>query len=93
MAYEFNDNWHPNQKWGLPPELPSVVLVGVPDKEALEAVIERLNRYNIEHEAYYEPDFDIGLSAVATYPIFDKKQKKAMGTYKLWTPSAEACYV
>ena len=69
-------------------ELPSVVLIGVPDKESLEAVIERLTRYNIDHEAYHEPDFGIGLSAVATYPVTNKKQKKAMGTYKLWSQEA-----
>jgi hypothetical protein len=65
---------------------PSVVLVGVPDKSALEAVIERLQRYGIDYEAFYEPDFDLGLTAVATYPITNKKQRRALGTYKLWTP-------
>jgi hypothetical protein len=71
-------------------ETPSVVLIGVPDKSELEAVIERLQRYGIDYEAFYEPDNDLGLTAVSTYPIQNKKQRKAMGTYRLWSP--EVCY-
>lgn len=67
-------------------DTPSLVLVGVPDKEALQAVIERLQRYDIDFEAFHEPDFDLGLTAVATYPLQNKKQRKALGTYRLWTP-------
>jgi hypothetical protein len=70
-------------------ETPSLVLIGVPNKEALEAVIVRLQRYDIECEVFYEPDFDLGLTAVATYPIQNKKQRKALGTYRLWTPSSQ----
>lgn len=70
-------------------ETPSVVLIGVSDKSALEAVIERLQRYGIKFEAFYEPDFDLSLTAVATYPITNKKQRKALGTYKLWTPQEQ----
>lgn len=65
---------------------PSLVLVGVPDKDALEAVIARLQRYGIASEAFYEPDFDLGLTAVATHPITNKKLRSAMGIYRLWTP-------
>lgn len=71
------------------PETPSIVLIGVEDKTALEAVIERLQRYGIDYEAFYEPDFGMGLSAVATYPIENKKQRRALGTYKLWSPSVQ----
>ena len=70
-------------------ETPSVVLIGIPDKSALETVIERLQRYGIDYEAFYEPDYALGLTAVATYPITNKKQRKALGTYKLWTPVSQ----
>lgn len=65
-------------------ESPSVVIIGIPDKPALEAVIARLRRYNIDHEAYYEPDWDMGLSAVATVPLTSAKQRKAMYIYDTW---------
>jgi hypothetical protein len=67
-------------------ETPSVVLIGIPDKSSLEAVAARLTRYGIAFEAFYEPDYDLGLTAIATYPITNKKQRRALGTYKLWSP-------
>ena len=70
-------------------EIPFLVVVGVPDKSALEDTIERLQRYGIDHQAFYEPDNDMGLSAIATVPITNKKQRRAMLTYKLWTPNKE----
>jgi hypothetical protein len=65
-------------------ETPSVVLIGLTDKPALEATILRLQRYGIDHEAFYEPDFDMGLSAIATVPITSAKHRKAMFIYKIW---------
>ena len=67
-------------------DTPSLVLVGVPNKSALEAVMERLARYRIPFESFEEPDYDLGLTAVATYPITNKKQRRALGTYAVWTP-------
>lgn len=65
-------------------ETPSVVIIGLPDKTALEATIERLKRYKIDHEAFIEPDFDMGLSAIATVPLATAKQRKAMFIYDTW---------
>lgn len=53
--------------------------------------MKRLQRYGIDYEAFYEPDNDLGLTAVSTYPIQNKKQRKAMGIYHLWSP--EVCYM
>lgn len=72
-----------------PTDTPSVVLIGVPDKSALEAVMERLQRYGIKFEAFYEPDFDLGLTAVATYPITNKKQRYVLRQYRTWTESEQ----
>jgi hypothetical protein len=65
-------------------DTPSVVIIGVPDKAALLTIIERLHRYKIDHEAFIEPDFDMGLSAVATVPLTSAKQRKAMYIYDTW---------
>lgn len=80
------------QRLGGFTDTPFVVVVGLPDKAALEATIQRLNRYGIDHEAFHEPDNDMGLSAIATVPLTSKKHRKAMLHYKLWTPSQEAAY-
>jgi hypothetical protein len=72
------------QRLGGWPGVPFLIVIGVPDKPALEAIIERLRRYGIDHEAYFEPDNDMGLTAVATVPITRRKHRKALLIYKLW---------
>ena len=65
---------------------PSIVLVGVPSEKALQRVITKLNLNNIDFSAFYEPDNDMGLSAVATVPLTEG-QRAALGNYKLWNES------
>jgi hypothetical protein len=63
--------------------LPSIVLIGVPDKSSLQEVIHKLDSYNIANYPFIEPDFGMGLSAVATAPI-SSEQRKLLSTYQLW---------
>jgi hypothetical protein len=62
---------------------PSIVLVGVDSKKALEKVIQKLQLNNIEFSAFYETDGDVGLSAVTTVPLTDE-QRCVLRNYKLW---------
>ena len=62
---------------------PSIVLVGVPDKKALEKVIKKLKLNRIEFSAFHESDDDIGLSAVSTVPL-NEEQRAILQNYKLW---------
>lgn len=64
--------------------VPSIVLSGVPNKIALERVIKKLNKFDIAHEAFYEPDWDMGLSAVATSPNITIEQREALRNYSIW---------
>lgn len=64
-------------------ETPSVVVIGVPDKNALFRVVEKLRSNNIGHQAFCEPDFNMGLSAVATVPL-EQEQRRVLSNYKLW---------
>lgn len=67
-------------------ETPSIVLIGVPDKKALERVINKLIAHSIDFSDFYETDNDIGLSAVATVPLTEE-QREALRNYKLWNIS------
>jgi hypothetical protein len=67
-----------------PDEIPSCIVIGVPDKPALFRAIEKLRKYEIGHEVFYEPDFDMGLSAVATVPLV-QAQRYPLSNYKLWS--------
>lgn len=62
---------------------PFIVMVGVPNKKSLEKVIRKLKDHQIDHSAFYEPDHDYGLTAVATVPLTEE-QRAALRDYKLW---------
>lgn len=64
-------------------EIPSCIVIGVPDKAALFRAIEKLRKYDIGHQVFYEPDFNMGLSAVATVPI-EGAQRRALSNYGIW---------
>ena len=66
-----------------PTDIPSCVVIGVPDKAALFRAIEKLKKYDIGHQVFYEPDFNMGLSAVATVPI-EGLQRRALSNYGVW---------
>lgn len=66
--------------------IPSIVLIGVPDKKALDRVIKKLINNSINFSDFYEPDHGIGLSAVATVPVTEK-QRRILHGYRLWNES------
>jgi hypothetical protein len=65
---------------------PSIVLIGVPDKDALERVIQKLKNNRIDYSAFHEPDYDLGLTAVATVPVTEE-QRAILQNYRLWNES------
>ena len=72
----------------LPPdfpknEVPFLVLIGVPDKNALFRAIKKLEANSIGYQVFYEPDDNIGLSAVATAPL-SQEQRRCLSNYRVW---------
>ena len=64
-------------------DIPYVVLVGVPDKSALFRVERKLRDAGVEHSVFYEPDNNMGLSALATAPL-PQEQRRLLSNYRLW---------
>lgn len=62
---------------------PSIVLIGVPNKKALQKVLLKLQENRIDASAFYEPDNDLGLTAVATVPLTEE-QRVVLQNYKIW---------
>jgi len=62
----------------------SLIVCTVPDREALLAARERLARYGIRNEMFFEPSWEMGYSALATEPITARKQRFAMNIYPLF---------
>ncbi len=61
----------------------SLIVCAVPDQQALERAARELQLRNIEHHMFFEPDFDMGHSALATRPIYGD-ERKAMRKYPLY---------
>lgn len=68
--------------------IPSIVLIGVPNKKALERVIQKLKKFDIAHTPFFEPDWDMGLSAIATTPNLSDEQRAALRNYSIWREPA-----
>jgi hypothetical protein len=67
----------------LPAEgIPNIVVIGVPDLKALERVLAKLKLNQIQHFAWTEPDYDLGMTAIATVPL-DEKRKQCLMNYRL----------
>lgn len=62
----------------------SLIVLTVPDREALLQAQERLQRYGIAHEMFFEPDGGMGYSALATEPILEKKKRFVFKRYPLF---------
>lgn len=62
---------------------PSIVLIGVPTQKALRRVIRKLEANNIHYTTFDEPDWDLGLTAVATIPL-NYQKRSALRDYAIW---------
>ena len=65
--------------------IPNIILIGVPNQAGLLRVHERLAANAIGHYMWEEPDYEMGLTAIATHPL-DLEQKKVLSQYRLWRP-------
>ena len=69
----------------------SLVILGIPDADALEAVEDYLGMLLIDFETFFEPDYVLpnGLpyefTALATLPVFEE-QRHLFSQYSLWRP-------
>ena len=64
-------------------EIPYCIVIGVPDKTAIFRVVEKLKSNDIGHQVFYEPDDNMGLSAVATVPLA-QEQRRVLSNYGIW---------
>jgi hypothetical protein len=67
-----------------PSETCSIIVLEVVDKDALYEVSKRLDRYGIDHTMFFEPDFGMGHSAIATRPILKKSERYMFSKYNLF---------
>lgn len=71
------------------PDLPisSLIALSAPDRKALLRAAHKLRHLGIAHHIFFEPDFEMGESALATEPLFGKARDPLRG-YPLWKGGA-----
>jgi hypothetical protein len=71
--------------------IPNLVTIGMPNLASIERVLRKLKSNQIPHYAWYEPDNDWGLTAIATAPLeADSEQRKVLANYRVYAPEVSA---
>lgn len=81
-AFEAGLRWHSPDD-----EVASLIVLEVPHKAALLRAARKLGTRGIDHHVFYEPDFDMGESALATRPLVGEIRRPLSG-YPLWNAGA-----
>lgn len=60
-----------------------LILLAVKDQDELLAIKEKLEFKDIEHHMFYEPDYNLGYTAICTEPVYNK-QRNFFKKFDLW---------
>lgn len=64
-------------------EIASFIVLEVPNLQSLEEAARFLSVKGIDHQMFFEPDFDMGHSAIATRPV-SGDERKLFRRWPLW---------
>jgi hypothetical protein len=67
-----------------PADVSRMIVCTVPDQTALLIAAERLREQDVGHELFFEPDFGIGYSALATHPL-SGRERRPLRRYPLYS--------
>lgn len=81
-AFESGLRWHSPDE-----EVSSLIVLEVPHKAALLRAARKLTAKGVDHHVFFEPDFDMGESALATRPLVGE-ERRALAGYPLWRGGA-----
>lgn len=70
--------------YGPADNIPNIVLIGLPNKAALQRALGKLRAAHIPHYEWHEPDYDFGFTAIATAPIRGE-QRDALKNYRVYS--------
>jgi hypothetical protein len=71
------------------PEIPNLIVIGVPNEATLGRVRAKLEIAQLPHYVWTEPDEDMGVTAIATGPL-DEQERVVLKNYRLWSHSRGA---
>lgn len=64
-------------------DVSTLILLGADDEDHLIQIRHELRDANIDHYAFYEPDFGMGYSAICTRPITDRRERDFFRKWRL----------
>lgn len=76
--------WEAGQRFPKPDEVASLIVLSVPGKDELEAASRRLTEHGIDNYLFYEPDFEMGHSALATRALTTQAERDLLRMYPLY---------
>lgn len=76
-----------------PHETAHLVMCMVPDQARLLAAAEHLERQGVEHHLFFEPDYEMGHSALATRALFgpERRMLRKYPLFRARPPGACGC--
>ncbi|MNR71488.1 hypothetical protein D3C71_21140 [compost metagenome] len=75
--------------YGQDDPIASFIVLEVPDREALMTAAGKLQKNGIEHTVFFEPDFGMGQSALASRPV-SGKERHVFRRWPLWREQGAA---
>jgi len=73
------------KRFGTTDKINNLIYLQVNDKQELIHAMEHLEMNNVSVNAYFEPDYRFGLTAIATQYISDTS-RKFLKKFSLWNP-------
>lgn len=70
------------------PENTHMVLIGVPNENKLLRAQRYLESESIIHTVFFEPDDDMGFTAIATRAV-NSEERKLFSKYQIWRPNEQ----
>jgi hypothetical protein len=67
-----------------PEKTSSIIVIPAKSQAELYKISDRLSTQNIKHKLFFEPDFNMGHSALATEPILCSEKRKVLKKFQLY---------
>ena len=77
--------WEAGQLFERPKETASLILLSAKNESDLQYISDMLNFKGIEHYMFFEPDNEMGHSAICTRPVYENKERSFFKKYTLYS--------
>lgn len=80
-------------RFQMPKSVANLIVLEIADEPALRMASDKLMMLGIDHHMFFEPDNNMGFSAIATRPITEKRERNIFSKWKLFMQKSCSCSV